>query len=774
MINLPSGSRLLTPIATKAPPVLLLLASLAVLSIASYCATLKPLTHDEAFLLQAADSLSKGEGYASYGVMRGDGPWLFDPHLTVGPVILAPLSVILRPTTGDITAIRIFMLCFLWLYVSGLFLLFNSKRLVHLPPALAIASSLCIVKLPAGLILGELPAATALIWAAWAVKRNRPYMAAMLAGLAVQIKLVYALAGVILLLAWAIPPLFSTSRFNLKYCRDVISVYAVFVFPTLMFELWRFLSFPDLNSWLDSLEKFVLFLQNQNINTTRSWLDDQVLEQKFLGLAQALPASAWLAVGAATLPILIWTTRRLASSKFHPGPPASSRLSQVDSSSLPTGAAADIPLAVILGLMAAGMAMLGGWITQSANVTIRQALPFFLLFIPTLFALSGYCYCRLFCTGSLAKKGFATRTATPLGILLCAALLGMAMAGRAIDILGNEREKGERIRWEQDVVLGIIRNEDVESLFVDTYAGGRWQAAVYQLLSPIRAVPIRTGRSQIMIVSSYVARRNQLSLDAYLTQCGSLLYSSKSMLLCRLPDFEKDDVDLQIVDWGPKYIRYDTLPDKQAHGGMGVWIKVRPVDVQRFGPAEIYLAGQPAFTTDFMTTGAITGELPTRLLAKPGKHALEVKQLARDRVFHVGHFAVVREPGPIGDLPTATIAEVDRWGPRSGGVSEGFNLQADGSSAIWILFDNIAQHPYEIYFGTSPLKTSVRSEQNLVTASATKLQAEQLTASPGEIAVHLVDLLYGTKQLVGHFRIQATATGEPQTAHAPGGKSERS
>ena len=212
--------------------------------------------------------------------MRGDGPWLFDPYLTTGPVVLAPLSVIWRVTNGDVTAIRIFMLCFLYLYLLGLFLLFRNKQLGPLSPALAIASSLCIVELPAGLVLGELPAATALIWSALAIKSNKHYTAAILAGLAIQIKLVYVLAGGILLLALAIPLLLSIGRINLRYSRNVISMYAVFLIPTLMFELWRFLSFSDSNSWFANLDKFMFYLQHQNINTAGSWFDDQFLGQK--------------------------------------------------------------------------------------------------------------------------------------------------------------------------------------------------------------------------------------------------------------------------------------------------------------------------------------------------------------------------------------------------------------------------------------------------------------------------------------------------------------
>lgn len=319
MLNYPSNTRRLTLMANTTPSALLFLASLAVLLVTTYCALLKPLIHDEAFLLQAADSLSKGQGYASYGVMRGDGPWLFDPYLTTGPVVLAPLSVIWQVTNGDVTAIRIFMLCFLYLYLLGLFLLFRNKQLGPLSPALAIASSLCIVELPAGLVLGELPAATALIWSALAIKSNKHYTAAILAGLAIQIKLVYALAGGILLLALAIPLPFSIGRINLRYSRNVISMYAVFLIPTLMFELWRFLSFSDSNSWLANVDKFMFYLQHQNINTAGNWLDDQFLEQKISAFQQAFPISAWVAGGISIFSTLVWISRGFLSSKFCPG-----------------------------------------------------------------------------------------------------------------------------------------------------------------------------------------------------------------------------------------------------------------------------------------------------------------------------------------------------------------------------------------------------------------------------------------------------------------------
>lgn len=405
--------------------------------------------------------------------------------------------------------------------------------------------------------------------------------------------------------------------------------------------------------------------------------------------------------------------------------------------------------------MTAGIAMLAGWITQSANFESRQAFPFFLLFIPALFALNGHYYCLLISTGSPAMGRPHNRLIALLGVLLCIALLGAAMVDKTASILHTEVEKNERIMRQQDIVLGAVRAHGAESLFVDTYAGGRWQSAVYQLLSPIQAVPIKTGASQIMIVSNYLARQNQLDIDAYLPQCGSILHFSKSILLCRLPDFENGEVDIQILDWGPKHIRANAVPSKQAHGGVGFWIKIRPVNLQMLGPVEMSLGGYPAFTTNAKSEQVITGEFSTRLFSKAGKHELQVRQLATGRIFHTGYFFVVREFGSISSLSNVAIAEVDRWGPQVGIMAEGSDSESNVNWTFWFLFTNIVQHPYEIYLGEYPLKTSVRSEKNLITAAATKSQAEQFTQSPSEIPIYLVDLVHGTKQLMGYFRIQA-------------------
>ena len=113
------------------------------------------------------------------------------------------------------------------------------------------------------------------------------------------------------------------------------------------------------------------------------------------------------------------------------------------------------------------------------------------------------------------------------------------------------------------------------------------------------------------------------------------------------------------------------------------------------------------------------------------------------------------DQSPLNGLPESPIAELVNWGPRRGFVREGFNVQPSGSSALWFLFANLDQQPYEIFFGASPLRTSVVSDENLITATVTKGQVRRLTRKPSEVPIHLVSSIAGSKQLLGRFSVRA-------------------
>lgn len=115
----------------------------------------------------------------------------------------------------------------------------------------------------------------------------------------------------------------------------------------------------------------------------------------------------------------------------------------------------------------------------------------------------------------------------------------------------------------------------------------------------------------------------------------------------------------------------------------------------------------------------------------------------------------VEEGSPISELPEAAIAQLESWGPRSATVGEGFNVQPDGSSALWFRFAEMDPQSYEMYFGANPLRTSVVPSRNLITATVTKGQVRQLTSKTGEIPVYLVNSAQGSKQLMGRFQVRS-------------------
>ena len=122
----------------------------------------------------------------------------------------------------------------------------------------------------------------------------------------------------------------------------------------------------------------------------------------------------------------------------------------------------------------------------------------------------------------------------------------------------------------------------------------------------------------------------------------------------------------------------------------------------------------------------------------------------------------IEEPatsGPLDDLQESFIAKVSRWGPKTGEAGEGFNLQPNGKSSMWFLFDEIETHSYAIYFGSEAARTSVHGDRNLITMSLTCGQVRQATSTQSEIPIYLVDLIKGSKQLIGFFLVQPVKPG---------------
>ncbi|WP_156921483.1 hypothetical protein [Desulfovibrio inopinatus] len=575
-----------------------------------------PLDYDEAYNLQVVDSFARGDGYASYGVLHENSPQEFDSNVTTGPVILVPLAAVWALTDGSILAVRTFMASFLWIYAAGLFLLLRRLQGGMLLWSLSIAALLCIHSLPVGKVEGELPAAAALILAAALLSRKKILLAALAVGIAIQIKIIFGLAGVILLSTVFVYYVFLQYNLSIKH---IVFALALILTPTLAFEFFRYCSLHDIRSYLFSIDEFRSFLRMQNVNNTGTWLDPQVLGVKISGLYQCIPSYTWGAAGLATIAILVSSSIQIT------------RVSTVHVDTLRQDVNKSDPFVLILSavLLMAGGAMLLGWLTQSKQAAARQAFPFLFLFMPALFILGASFFIKLREDGN--KKQSFVGTIFLLSIFILS-------VGSLVSVLQESISSDFKLRIDEQLkVVSSLKKAAPKSLFAD----GWWQNPEYQLLTGIPTIPFKTGDSQVLVVQDYQVRLLHSDWDSYKRMCSNIIYSSPWNLVCWLPDRNYNDVDFKVLDWGPQNTEVGSVPNEQVDGGAGIWIKIQKLDPLEIGNVKVYFGDTPSRSTYQSADGElITASIPPRLFDTVGSYEITVQQMATKRHYHVGVFTV--------------------------------------------------------------------------------------------------------------------------------------
>jgi len=143
---------------------------------------------------------------------------------------------------------------------------------------------------------------------------------------------------------------------------------------------------------------------------------------------------------------------------------------------------------------------------------------------------------------------------------------------------------------EQHKVTQLIKQSGAKTLFVD----GWWQNPEYQLLSGIAGVPARIGttsHSQLLVFQHYQVSLTGSHWDTYLSKCSDVIYSSPFTLLCWPNDVININIELKILDWGPKFTQIRVVPNKQPDGGGGVWIKIEKINFAELGPITVIFSG---------------------------------------------------------------------------------------------------------------------------------------------------------------------------------------
>ncbi|BDI21615.1 hypothetical protein [Herbiconiux sp. L3-i23] len=157
------------------------------------------LWEDEAYNLSVPLNLALGRGYLSAGILNDGVPALFDPKVSTGPAVLAPIAPLIAAGVDPVTAGRLVGAAFALALAAGL-LLFG-RRIAGMWGGIAAVSALVLFTAAdsaspiQGLtdVLGELPAAAFLVFAVLTLRRH-PLAAGALIGLAFESKNLSVLA----------------------------------------------------------------------------------------------------------------------------------------------------------------------------------------------------------------------------------------------------------------------------------------------------------------------------------------------------------------------------------------------------------------------------------------------------------------------------------------------------------------------------------------------------------------------------------------------------
>lgn len=110
----------------------------------------------------------------------------------------------------------------------------------------------------------------------------------------------------------------------------------------------------------------------------------------------------------------------------------------------------------------------------------------------------------------------------------------------------------------------------------------------------------------------------------------------------------------------------------------------------------------------------------------------------------------------VGYVP-GTLCKIDNWGPRSTPAGKPFNIQSDGSSALWLRTTG-APSDAVVILGRVRLRTTVSDAT--VTADLVPQVSDSILSSVGEHSVYLVSAGTRVFQRVGEFEVTPEAFGQ--------------
>lgn len=223
-------------------------------------------------------------------------------------------------------------------------------------------------------------------------------------------------------------------------------------------------------------------------------------------------------------------------------------------------------------------------------------------------------------------------------------------------------------------------------------------------------------------------------------------------------------LNLQITSWGPQHTRPGKPFNVQKDGTSALWFKVKnatPTMVVTFD-------GQP-LPTDQATSGSLSALLKPDALKKAGLHEILIvdrvtSQSAPKVIFTVGEpprpepAAKMKEIKPAAPPPAPLIVN---WGPQQTGPGKPFNVQKDGSSALWFKVKH-ATPTMVVTFDGKPLATD-----QAASGSLSALLKPAALKKAGRHEIQVVDRTSGQRSTKVVFTVGQAPKAEMTPAPTP-------
>ena len=561
------------------------------------------LWYDEAYALQGVDSLVGERRYATFGVIRGFGPWDFDPNLTTGPAVTVPLAPVWWVSAGSLLAIRLAMLGVFVTYCLGIVALARTVTRSLAVQSVVLLPALIIAPRHLGFALGELPGATFIVWSLVLSTRGRHGWSGLLLGLAVQSKLAFApmvsvIAAVMVLQA-----------FRRRDWLSALRIPLMVALPTLVFEAWRFWTFGGLVGYRRSIDEARSYIAEQNLNLYGHWTDNDAHWTKIGNFIGLLPGAGWVLLVSALMLVVLVAIR--------------SRVARRSSGSRLAGGGGS-PLSVVLGgALVGGVAVFLGWWTQSKQLGARQVVGVVLVTLPALLLL-GWRATELI---QARTRSFARGVALALALVLALHPLG---SDWTIDL--------DPVSTTQAAVVEVLEDSQTTSLL----ARGFYQFPEFQLLARIPAVQWVEPAGQLAILDDELRFGGGVSDRDYLDACNEVLLRVDRVIVCRpkVPDYDAL-ADLRVVAWGEQDARLGQTSNEQPNGYGGLWIMIEPEDPTTLRAIQVFVDERQIEVGDVAPDGSvITALMPPSVYRTSGRHVIELRNAITGQVTPVGEFTL--------------------------------------------------------------------------------------------------------------------------------------